>query len=192
MQSLMSTEVKVLDSSDSLQVCRILGTMSYHEIHWRSIRSYLLADCATITQDVVAPEGSAIPSVNTPPLYTVRLSGYLRGKPMHLHSLGHIVGCGTGKVDKVEISLKGGPLDSKASYLSEDNNSSIVELYADKAKQESLVLEAHSDSLTGEQTWPLDSEMDNNTGHVAGGEMFDYDKADGKSRRNLPSKVSLF
>lgn len=66
-------------------LARTLRSMNPKPISWRAQRSYLVADAASV-QIQEQPQGD----VSTPaaePRCKVQLSGYLRGRPMNVHSL---------------------------------------------------------------------------------------------------------
>lgn len=79
----------------SNMLARTLRSMNPKPISWRSQRSYLLADAASV--QVQAQEQGDAPE----PRCRVQLGGYLRGRPMHVHSLMHLVGVGAGRIVKV-------------------------------------------------------------------------------------------
>jgi hypothetical protein len=72
-------------------LARTLRSWVPKPVVWRAQRSYLLADTASV-------KVQQVPGAST---CTVQLQGYLRGKPMHLHSLMHVVGAGAARVVKV-------------------------------------------------------------------------------------------
>eukprot|EP01041_Mallomonas_annulata_P001443 gene1443-2777_t len=96
------TDIKVVEGGDTHvieQSLRTICSISPKEIHWREIRSYLLADSIHITS---LPTTTCTPDItttndndNTTVECTVSVSGYLRGRPMRLHSLMHVCGGGT-------------------------------------------------------------------------------------------------
>ena len=74
-------------------LARMLRNMTPKPVSWRAQRSYLLADAASVTV-----EPPADPQSQT---CRVQVCGYLRGRPMPVHSLMHLVGVGAGRVVKV-------------------------------------------------------------------------------------------
>lgn len=60
--------------------------------------------------------------------------------------------------------------------------------YAITRSQDSLILEATADGLSGEQTWPSEAEM--NLGDAAAAETID--SAIGRNRRIVPTNVSTY
>lgn len=71
-------------------LARTLRNLAPKPVVWRAQRSYLLADAASVKVHRTAA-GTC----------TVQLEGYLRGRPMNIHSLMHVVGAGAGRVTKV-------------------------------------------------------------------------------------------
>lgn len=84
----------------SNMLARTLRSMNPKPISWRSQRSYLLVDAASV-QVQAQEQGDASEA-----RCRVQLGGYLRGRPMHVHSLMHLVGVGAGRIVKVS---KGAP-----------------------------------------------------------------------------------
>ena len=86
-QQVLETElyvdVKIVDADDFSLLGRALSTISGEDISWRGIRSYMLSESAEVVADGGA-DG-----------LTLRLTGYLRGRPMDLHSLMYIDGVGS-------------------------------------------------------------------------------------------------
>ena len=79
-------------------LARTLRSMNAKPVTWRSQRSYLLADPSAVRIEPSTLSPVADPA---PATCRVQVGGYLRGKPMPLHSLMHIVGVGAGRVVKV-------------------------------------------------------------------------------------------
>jgi len=171
-QSVFAREVRVLDAEDSVIIARSLSTMATREVGWRYNRTYLTADTVQ-----VLPSSDTDGSFDNSQTCTVRLSGFLRGLPLSLHSLGHIPGVGPCRVAAVEVSSPEGPLRPHRAI-----SSSAVVLTADPSRQESLDMFSSSDVLMGEQTWPTEAELGTAEGSLT----------DGRNRRNLPKNVSHF
>lgn len=81
-------------SNDDL--IRGLITTTPREISWRSLRSYLLVDSLNIIPNDETQK-------NHDDQCSVRITGYLRGCPLYLHSLAQIKDVGTGKIVNVGI-----------------------------------------------------------------------------------------
>lgn len=146
-------------------ICRQICAISPKDIGWRSIRTYLLGQTYEIVED------EDIDNEKEKETETIRIGGYLRGRPLPLNSLVHIVGVGTGRIKSVVIGKGREP---------------NVALEANSEKQESLLIEATADGLSGEQTWPSEAEM--NLGGVEDGpDVVDSDI--GRNRRIVPTNI---
>ncbi len=86
-------DLKVVDAADAAQLARSLCSLTPKPVSWRSSRSYVVADSV-----VVQHQSSEGVPAGDQGLCSVQVSGYLRGAPMSVHSLMHILGVGTGKV----------------------------------------------------------------------------------------------
>ena len=168
-QSIISCDTKVIDVSDASFMSRHLCTTIPKDVGSRSIRSYMISDDVTIsTEDSSSSK------------CTVRVGGYLRGKPMNINTLAHVVGVGSGRVQRVEfINGYDGPFSARQAVVpaAASKYNTVFGKDADPSKQDSLDIEATSDTLMGEQTWPLDSEMNGSSGE------------DGGSNRRLPTNI---
>lgn len=143
MQRDFGVEQKVFETqSSSIQMlCRHMSSCSLKPIHWRDNRSYLLSDSITIK-----PSTSGTKMI-------LSLSGYLRGKPLLVHSLAHVIGCGARRI------VSAGVIDNQPAFDSELMQSEDNLILADESLQDSLVMEASPDMIAGEQTWPSEEEM---------------------------------
>jgi hypothetical protein len=84
---------------DTSMLIRTLRNMRGKPVSWRAQRSYLLADKSTVR--VTPQEQDSGSGSGSGPRYRVELGGYLRGRPMQVHSLVHLVGVGAGRVARV-------------------------------------------------------------------------------------------
>ena len=84
-------------------ICRQLCSISPRDIGWRSIRTYLLSQtCEIIPNENITEEENIEETVQT-----VRVGGYLRGRPLPINSLVHIVGVGTGRIKEIVLGGTG-------------------------------------------------------------------------------------
>lgn len=101
----MLPDARILDldsSRASNMLARTLRSMNPKPITWRSQRSYLLADATSVRVEPQQPnQAGSGNSSSSEPKYRVQLSGYLRGRPMQVHSLMHLVGVGASRIVKV-------------------------------------------------------------------------------------------
>ena len=79
-------------------ICRQICSISPKDIGWRSIRTYLLSQ----TCDLEPKEADSIDEEKV--TGTIRVGGYLRGRPLPINSLVHIVGVGTGRVKEIIVN----------------------------------------------------------------------------------------
>lgn len=78
-------------------ICRQLCSMSPKDIGWRSIRSYLLSQTC---EQLPKLSGSDEVGKSTE---SIRVTGFLRGRPLPVNSLVHIVGVGTGRIKEITV-----------------------------------------------------------------------------------------
>jgi pre-rRNA-processing protein TSR1 len=169
LQSLISNDTKVCDTIDFIQLARYICNLSPKEIGWRNNRSYLVSN-----------EVQAQPDPAAPGKVCIRIGGYLRGKPMNVNSLAHIVGVGTGRIVDVTVATGSGPFDKAESRRKSGKISvSPTTLPSNPAVQDPLELECQVTDIGGEQTWPTEDEM--------GGQ--DIDDGAGRNRRHVPTTI---
>lgn len=149
-------EVKSVDASDPRVLVRHLCTTPTRRIHWRSIRSYMLADSVKVVSDD-ADEGRRA---------TLYVRGYVRGRPLNVDQLVHLTDLGHFKMKQINWSSDPCPLKprreggSKVGRVDTPNGeASHVLAVAKPVQQEDLEMEAPVDGLSGEQTWPADYEL---------------------------------
>ena len=105
----VTSYIKVLEFSNNGQmfddgrnasvshICRQLCSMSPKDIGWRSIRSYMLSQtCEILPKEMISDEEGNLNE-------TIRVTGYLRGRPLPVNSLIHIVGVGTGRIKEITV-----------------------------------------------------------------------------------------
>jgi hypothetical protein len=105
---------------------RSLFTLTPKDLSWRSIRSHLLVDSLTILpRDEDATDDHC----------SVRVSGYLRGCPLLLHSLVQLKGVGAGRIVSV-TTHECGPIE-RADRLEKQRGrgkGAVEDLFADKTE----------------------------------------------------------
>ena len=175
LESAVSADMRVVNGADTDQLIRLISTTVPRDVSWRSIRSYMLPDSVEIAPDIAATD------VVAAPLFSVKIRGYLRGNPLHIHSLGHFPYVGVGKIERIEVPMAGGPCEARHGVAGAGESPCMV-LQADPEKQDSIVLEAAGAGVSGEQTWPDEEEMGGTSSAAVG--MVD------KSRRVAPKHVS--
>ena len=175
--SIIGDDVQICDCCDSQQLARLLAQASSRDVGWRSIRSYLLADSVEVVASS-SSDGSC----------SLRVGGYLRGRPLCRSALVYIAGAGAASVASVELPAEGGPLEQHYASLRRrggaapcsDGPAGAIFIASDVTKQDSLEMESAVDALMGEQTWPSDAEM---AARPQG------DDGAGRSRRNVPQHI---
>ena len=96
----ISNKDKMSDARNSSvsNICRQICSISPKDIGWRSIRSYLLSQ----TCELLPKEENSVNEEKV--TETLRLGGYLRGRPLPINSLVHIVGVGTGRIKEITVN----------------------------------------------------------------------------------------
>jgi len=141
-----------LDSSrSSNMLARTLRSINPKPITWRSQRSYLLADADSVRVEPQQTEGGQAQDQGEPK-YRVQLSGYLRGRPMQVHSLMHLVGVGAGRVVKVwqgQPPSATGKCEPPVQPPSADLSAAALSVVlADKARSDCHYLRSYNDNAT--------------------------------------------
>lgn len=93
--SAIGPDVKCIQEENSALLIRSISVCIPRDVSWRNHRSYLLSEKVEM-----------LPSADvTEPTRTIKVSGFLRGTPMHLHSLMHVAGVGACRVVSVETAV---------------------------------------------------------------------------------------
>ncbi|XP_062887263.1 pre-rRNA-processing protein TSR1 homolog [Mobula hypostoma] len=141
---------------EAVQLIRHMGDQKQRQLSYRHHRSYLLAQHVAFE----ASEESGL-------VGTLKVTGYVRGKPLDVNKLVYIVGHGDFQMSQVDGPPDPMPLNprvTKKTAGAEDASCEMEEdvkvlMKADCSKQESLELEVVPDPMEGEQTWPTDEEL---------------------------------
>lgn len=150
-------QAKVVDASNITLLGRTLGTTPARRLHWRSVRSYLIADSI----DVVPPDDSS----ETGKYSTLHVRGYIRGRPLDVNQVIHLGDAGHFRMRQINSASEPCPLnlkhDARAHEKPPAATGTAVEVLAvaDPSEQEDLSVEAEVDGLAGEQTWPTENEL---------------------------------
>lgn len=118
-------EARIVDldlARSNNMLARTLRSMNPKPISWRAQRSYLVADAASVQVQEQPQQQQS----EGEPKCRVQLSGYLRGRPMNVNSLMHLVGVGAGRIVKVTKGRAPGATPSADDDLSP--------IFADKEK----------------------------------------------------------
>lgn len=102
LQHELGEEIKIAEAHNKVQLMRALTTTSPNSIHWRSIRSYLLAYHVELDTDV-DESGCAM----------AKVYGFLRGRPLNVNQLVHLPDVGTVQIESVLSASDPCPLRSQ-------------------------------------------------------------------------------
>ncbi|CAB1099973.1 unnamed protein product [Ectocarpus sp. CCAP 1310/34] len=149
-------KAKAIDASNSSLLARTLSTTAPRRIHWRAIRSYLLAD----STEVVAESGSRGDKFGT-----LHVRGYIRGRPLDVNQVVHVGDAGHFGLRQINSAAEPFPVKPKDRGGGALKGESVapsagVEVLAraDPGRND-LSVEATVDNLAGEQTWPTEQEL---------------------------------
>ena len=96
-QSRVGLEVKCIQEENCALLIRSISVCIPHDISWKKHRSYILSD-----KTIILPSDN---SSDLPASMSVKVSGYLRGAPMNVNSLMHIVGVGSCRIVSVSNNV---------------------------------------------------------------------------------------
>ncbi|KAL3222902.1 hypothetical protein MRX96_049908, partial [Rhipicephalus microplus] len=137
---------------DGLLLLRQIADQKRRLISYRDSRPHMLAESV----EFCPHEGQNL-------VGTLKVSGYIRGKPLSVNSLVHISGHGDFQMTQIDA-----PDDPHGLVLKSRDTSKSVEMAdlttkilekADPLKQESLQSENVPDEMDAEQTWPTPEEL---------------------------------
>ncbi|XP_061072091.1 pre-rRNA-processing protein TSR1 homolog [Conger conger] len=147
-------------AEEAALLLRCLGAQKQKSLKFRSRRPHLLAQRAAYVPDAATGTG------------TLRVSGYVRGRPLQVNRLVHVVGHGDFQLARVDAPPDPLPLvfstqpkrargDVEMQGGDQDVNDATVKVLmeADPSLRESLQIEAEVDPMEGEQTWPTEAEL---------------------------------
>ncbi|XP_066551514.1 pre-rRNA-processing protein TSR1 homolog [Amia ocellicauda] len=151
-----------LDSApEAMLLLRHLGAQKQRRLAFRSRRPYLLAQHAQFQPGPGGPGG----------LGTLKVSGYVRGRPLSVNRLVHISGIGDFQLSQIDAPPdplpftprerrpgKGGDVEMQDGGAVGEEDVKVL-MRVDPGRQESLQAEAELDPMDGEQTWPTESEL---------------------------------
>ncbi|CAM9722015.1 unnamed protein product [Scytosiphon promiscuus] len=165
-------QAKAIDASNSSLLARTLSTTAPRRIHWRSIRSYLIADSTKIVP-LDGPMGTEVG--------TLHVCGYIRGRPLGVNQVVHVSSAGHFGLRQINSAAEPFPVrpkDRSAAAREEQaavrNPDGQVLARADP-EREDLGVEATVDELAGEQTWPTEQELAQADGAQVGDVAMDHE-----------------
>ncbi|XP_077982954.1 pre-rRNA-processing protein TSR1 homolog [Glandiceps talaboti] len=156
-------KVQPLDNSqDGIMVLRQISNQKPRDVLYRNHRAHLMARQVTFDPN---PESTVTG--------TLKVSGFLRGRPLSVNSLVNLPGYGEFQMSQIDLLPDPCPLNlrvkkqKKENTMQVDDNTEMsamdedikVLCRADPAKQESLQAEVIPDPMEGEQTWPTEEEL---------------------------------
>lgn len=151
LQNNFQADCKVFDESNNTQLnllCRHISTSTctVRTVSWKCNRSNIVSDFSTM-----GIEGGGL----------VSFKGYIRGRPMALSSLVHIENIGTCRLVQVAALAQDPYSDNRYRHTTMASPMVLGQQYAiaDPTMQDSLTMEASPDIILGEQTWPIEDEM---------------------------------
>lgn len=173
-------QAKAIDASNSSLLARTLSTTAPRRIHWRSIRSYLIAD----STEIIPEEGPRGAEVGT-----LHVRGYIRGRPLGVNQVVHVGDAGhfglrqiNSATEPFPVKLKDRGVAARAEQTAVPNSESQVLARADP-EREDLSVEATVDELAGEQTWPTEQELAQAEGAQEGDVMMDHEATEESARK---------
>lgn len=183
LETAIGPDIKIIDAKSPDLLSRQLSNTTPRVIAWKASRSFMLGDSVQLEASAILDDGG----VQT---FSAQIGGFLRGKPLPVNSLVHIVGVGTCRVDRVVSASEpfpggGGSRRRAKGSMNVDKEAegetAPQQATAVRSKQDPLFMEAARDDLAGEQTWPTEAEMDE--------AMRNLDEGAGRNRRNIPAVI---
>ena len=145
-QSEFNADIKVFDDSHLDQLLRCLCDTACTSIHWRQMRSYLLAEEATVTPQTPDPSSAC----------DLVIRGYIHGMPLSVYDLVHITGESSHQIRSIRVLPDPSPL-KKVHGIQEQCYETII---ADPARLQSLKEECDIDPSTVQQPqWPMPTQF---------------------------------
>ncbi|CAM9106281.1 unnamed protein product [Ectocarpus sp. 8 AP-2014] len=149
-------QAKAIDASNSSLLARTLSTTAPRRIHWRAIRSYLLAD----STEVIPESGSRGDKFGT-----LHVRGYIRGRPLDVNQVIHVGDVGHFGLRQINSAAEPFPVKPKdrvGGALKGESaapSAGVEVLARADPERDDLSVEATVDNLAGEQTWPTEQEL---------------------------------
>lgn len=186
-------QAKAVDASNTNLLGRTLGTTPVRRVHWRSSRSYILAESVKV---VTLDDSNGAEQHGT-----LHVRGYIRGRPLDVNQMVHICDAGHFRMRQINSAKEPLPVKPKRRFRVEKEQSTTqgtveeVMAMANFDEQEDLSPEAEVDGLAGEQTWPTERELAAAALGSAGGsaeidEMMYQEAIDGDHSQDRVAKTS--
>eukprot|EP00940_MAST-03C_sp_MAST-3C-sp2_P003434 g3434.t1 len=183
-------ETPVVESENPFQLLRALMSRHPQTIHWRQMRSYMIAHKIQIVEQNA-----------TTRRLSVKVEGYLRGSPMDPEAPVHLTGvsggdggCGDGFGTYLLRSIKcaADSLSTRRHVLGPQGLETIYERGSESAEEISKLVraEAEVDILAnGDQTWPTEYEMSGGGDAASATKSRATDEDDGASSAMMEMEV---
>lgn len=122
-----------------------IGGQKKNAVHNKDNRPHLHADGVEFVPNVVGDQSEAL-------FGTLKVTGFLRGKPIHVNGLVHVPGLGDFQMSQIDKAVD--------LYKSDAGRDEVTVLdRADPLRQTSLVKENVPSDMDAEQTFPTDEEI---------------------------------
>ena len=135
-QTEFNPDIKVFDDNHVDQLLRCLSDVSCQPLHWRQMRSYLLAEDVEVLPKSIEQAG-----------FDLVIRGYIHGSPLCVYDLIHITGEGTHQMKSIRVLPDPSPL-KKTHGEAEGGFETII---ADPSRLQSLDEECEVDPSTVQQ-----------------------------------------
>lgn len=132
-------------NAEGLNVMRRIGGQKKNTLYNKSNRAHLFGEK---TEFVVDPDNQEVG--------TLKVTGFLRGKPLDVNGLVHIPGLGDFQMNQIDYI----PDPYKLERKSDEMETERVLSKADPSKQTLLQKENIPDVMDAEQTWPTEEEIE--------------------------------
>jgi len=134
-------------------ILRQLANQKQKRIFYRERRPYLLADHMENVGEADEDNKG-----------TVKISGYVRGRPLSVNQLIYLPGVGEFQMKQIDSPQDPYPLKKRRAGTNAMEDADMEEgvkvvAVADPSRQQSLITEAEVDPMEGEQTWPTEEEL---------------------------------
>eukprot|EP01135_Chromosphaera_perkinsii_P008124 Nk52_evm40s1129 gene=Nk52_evmTU40s1129 len=128
--------------ADADNLVRHVVNIKRKPLNWREMHPYVMADKLDFEGDSE--------------MGTLKVTGFLRGKPLSANGLVHVQGFGDFQIEKIVSVTDPCPLKSRRNDM--DGDDEVLDV-PDPVLQENLESEVTPDPMDAEQTWPTEEEM---------------------------------
>ncbi|GAB6029910.1 ribosome bioproteinsis protein tsr1 [Chamberlinius hualienensis] len=132
---------------EAILVLRQIGNQKQRPVVYRNHRFHFLAEAVEYECDQNKEEG------------VLRVTGYIRGRPLDVNGLVHIPGCGTYQLKQVDELKDPHPCGTSRMFNEEMDEGPVTIAVPDVTRQQTLESEIVPDTMNAEQTWPTEEEI---------------------------------